>query len=705
MQLKIRRAFCWPKGGAISSAVNECVRGLPLGGSLLLLFVLALPSGSALAAERDTLTPVSTLKSLSLEELLDIQVTSVSKQPEKLLDAAAAIQVITGDEIRRSGATTLPQALRLADNLNVAQQNAHDWAISARGFNANLANKLLVLIDGRAVYTPLYGGVLWNMQDAFLEDIERIEVISGPGGTLWGANAVNGVINLTSKSARLTQGGYVEGGGGSGARSFAGARYGGTLAPGVFFRVYGRYFDRDSEVLGDGSDALDTYRMQRAGFRVDAERSPADTLTVQGDVYQGTEHLGATGTEHLSGGNLLGRWSHVLEGGSETQLQVYYDRTHLSLPYAAFAPAPPSFTGFPASALVDDLDTYDVDFQHRLDLAQHKVVWGLGYRFSRETDTNLSLVRFRPTRVEQSLYNIFVQDEIRLAEYLRLTIGTKLEHNDYTGFEWEPSARLQWTPLPKHMFWSAVSRAVRTPARFDRNLNVVTGLVNPPPGIQYPTDYLNGSESFVSESVIAYEAGYRAQLGDRTTLSVSTFYNDYSDVRSTAATPTSATYPIPFPVVFGNNLEGETHGVELVGNQQLTPWWRIHAGYTLLREHIRMKSGQVDATGGTNETADPEQQWSVRSAMDFPHHWQFDAAFRWVDSFVINNSPTSGPVTATVPSYSEVDARLAWSPREGLEFALVGQNLLHAHHTEYGFPSATRQDIARRVYARIALHF
>ena len=672
--------------------------------AVALLSILLSP-GHLAAQPAAGVASVNALKELSLEQLLDIQVTSVSKQPEKLLDAAAAIQVITGDEIRRSGATSIPEALRLADNLNVAQQNSHDWAISARGFNANLANKLLVLVDGRAVYTPLYGGVLWNVQDTMLEDVDRIEVISGPGGTLWGANAVNGVINITTKGARATQGLYLEGGGGTSLRDFAGVRYGGTLAPNVFFRVYGNYFNRDGEVFGDGSDAGDTWHMGRGGFRIDAEATPDNTFTVQGDAYRGSENLGAAGVEGLNGDNLLGRWSHLLADGSETTLQVYYDRTHLSQPYAAFAPGPPSFTGFPASALVDDLETYDVDFQHRFRAGGHRLVWGVGYRFTRETDTNLSLVRFKPSRVDQSLFSTFVQDEIALREHLQLTLGTKLEHNDYTGVEVEPSLRLQWTPASKQMLWTAVSRAVRTPARFDRNLNVVTGLVNAPPPVQYPTDFLDGSENFVSEKVVAYEAGYRAQLGPKTIASLSLFYNDYSDLRSTTATPTTPTYPVPFPVVFANNLEGETHGFELSANHQLTDWWRLHAGYTLLREHIRVRAGQVDATGATNETADPEQQWSLRSAMDLTHGWELDGALRWVDSLTINNSPTSGPVTGTVPSYYEFDARLAWRPTPGLELALVGQNLLHDHHTEYGFPSASREDIQRRVYGKISWHF
>jgi len=547
--------------------------------------------------------------------------------------------------------------------------------------------------------------VLWNVQDTLLEDVDRIEVVSGPGGTLWGANAVNGVINLTTKGARATQGLYVEGGGGSSLRNFAGLRYGGALSPNVFYRIYGNYSDRDSEVFSDGSDAGDDWRMRRGGFRLDAEPSAENTLTLQGGIYRSDTDMGAVGTANFSGGNVLGRWSHSLANGSDLDLQVYYDHTHLSQPYAAVPAAPPFVMGFPASALVDDLDTYDVDFQHRLRLDGHKLVWGLGYRFTHEKDTNEGIVRFLPSELDQDLFSAFLQDEIALRENWQLTVGTKLEHTGHTGLEVKPSIRLQWTPAAKHMLWTAVSRAVRTPARYDRDLNVATGLVNAPTPFVFPRDFLNGSDDFVSEKVVAYEAGYRAQLGARTTVALSIFYNDYTDLRSTAAPPTTPFDPVPYPVVFGNNLEGETHGFELTANQQLASWWRVHAGYTLLREHIRPVAGFVDATAATNETADPRQQWSFRSAMNLLRNLEFDGALRWVDSLTINQSPTSGPVTGTVPGYYELDLRLAWHPSRGLELAVVGQNLLHDQHVEYGFPSAAREEIQRRIYGKISWHF
>jgi iron complex outermembrane receptor protein len=680
-------------------------RGRRRAAPLLTGLLLAVSGSRALADTPVDAPSAGELKHLSVDELMNLEVTSVSKQPEKLLQAASAIQVITSEDIRRSGATSIPEALRLADNLEVAQENSHDWAISARGFNANLANKLLVLIDGRAVYTPLYGGVLWNVQDYLLEDIDRIEVISGPGGTLWGANAVNGVINIITKSAQDTQGLYAQAAGGKELQDLAGARYGAELAPDVYLRFYGKYFDRGDEITSAGANAEDAWHMTRGGFRMDAQPSAQNGLTLQGDLYNGREEYGGVGNSDLSGGNILSRWTHTVSADSAMSLQFYYDHTYLSQPFAASPPAK-FYSGFPAASLTDALDTYDLDFQYHFGWGErHRFVWGLGYRATHEADEGLSLVRFVPPVLEQSLYSGFLQDEIMLAQSVHLTIGSKLEHNDYTGFEVEPSTRLQWDLTSKQMLWAAVSRAVRTPSRYDRDLEVPSGLIDAPPPVQFPADYLKGNPAFVSETLIAYEVGYRAQLASRLSGSVSTFYNDYDDLRSTTATPTTATYVFPYPIYFQNNLEGDTYGLELSATYQMLDWWRLHAGYDLLQEHIHVKPGEVDATGATNETADPQQQWSARSSMDLPRSVQLDATVRWVDTLHINNGPTAGPVVGTVPSYFELDTRLAWHATKRLELSLVGQNLLHEYHSEYGFPSPTREEIERSVFGKIAWGF
>lgn len=621
-------------------------------------------------------------KKLTLEELMDLEVTSVSRRPEKLSDTASAIQVITGDDIRRSGATSIPESLRLATNLQVAQRNAQSWAISARGFNTELSNKLLVLMDGRTVYSPLFSGVFWDVQDYVLDDIDRIEVISGPGGTLWGANAVNGVINITTKSAKDTQGLYTEVATGTELENITSARYGLTLAPNVFLRIYGKYTERDGGVFANGADASTDWNSRRAGFRLDAEPSPQTTFTLQGDLYDNNEHRQASPNVDLNGGNLLGRWTHTLENDSEMSLQVYYDRTHLSQPVL------PSIFSPVAGRLTDDLDTYDVDFQHRLFVGErNQVVWGLGYRRTHDVVENAPGLGFLPATLDQNLYSAFLQDEITLSSDWTLTLGSKIEHNDYTGFEVEPGGRLQWNVTPDHMVWTAVSRAVRMPSRIDRDLSQPSA----PPAI------FSGGSDFQSENVIAYELGWRAQLAANLIVSVSTFYNRYDDVRSLSATPVTV-----IPLFFDNNLEGETYGAEFTTTYEVIKGWRLHGGYTLLREDIRVKPGQVDViNNGLNETADPRHQFSIRSSMDLPRRIELDAGLRWVDTLRMNNA---GAV-AKVPSYFELDVRLAWHPTPDLEFSVVGQNLLHDRHAEYGVPGPAREEVERSVYAKIAWRY
>jgi iron complex outermembrane receptor protein len=643
-------------------------------------------TASMVSTNNETQTPgegaASAYKKMSLEQLMDQDVTSVSKQPEPYREAAAAIQVITGDDIHRSGASSIPEALRLADNLEVAQQNSHDWSISARGFNAGLANKLLVMIDGRSVYTPLFSGVFWNAQDYLLEDIDRIEVISGPGGTLWGANAVNGVINITSKSAKDTQGLYVEGGGGSWLQDFAGVRYGGMLTTNISYRVYGKYFDRGDEVYATGKDAADSWRMGQTGFRIDDEASEQNNLTLQGDFYYSDVNVSTGGEGKAGGGNILGRWSHTISDDSDLSLQLYYDRTHLVDPI--------SNQFGTAENLTDDLDTYDLDFQHRFHLGErNRIVWGLGYRFTHDVDQGASNLAFLPPTLDRNLFSAFVQDEIRLCKDVSLTLGTKVEHNDYTGFEYEPSGRLQWNATPNQMFWGAISRAVRTPSRVDRDIREPDSA----------TPILAGGANFESETLIAYELGYRARLTQKISTSISAFYNDYDDIRSLSFTPATV-----IPLFFANNLAGQTYGGEFTADWQVLEWWRLHAGYDLLLENIHVKPGQMDINHALNETSDPKHQVFLRSSMDLPHNLEFDTGLRWVDMLHNNNGATPG----TVPSYFELDARLAWHVTKNIEVAVVGQNLLHDHHAEYGFPGPpgpSREEIVRSVYGTISFHW
>lgn len=630
-------------------------------------------------------------KKMSLAELMNQDVTSVSKEPEPYGQAPAAIQIITNDQIRRSGASSLPEALRLADNLEVAQDNAHDWNISARGFNADLANKLLVLIDGRTVYSPLFSGVIWDQQNVMLADLDRIEVVSGPGGTLWGANAVNGVINVITKSAEETQGWYAEGGGGTQPRDFGALRYGGTIAPNVYYRVYGSYFDRNNEVFANGAPAPDNWSQGLGGFRIDTAGNSDDKFTLQGEYYNGADgSVSVPGTDVESGGHGLGRWSHTFSSDSDMSLQVYYDRTNLSEPKAGFSLFGIPFE--PAGTFSDSLDTYDLDFQHHFTVGdRNQITWGAGYRFTHDQNNNAPTLALYPAPLNQNLWSCFAQDQIKLQDNLFFTLGTKLEHNDYTGFEVQPSGRIQWNVTPKQMIWAAVSRAVRTPSRVDHDLVNPTGLPQP-----FPQSILTGTSQFTSETLIAYELGYRAQLGDKVSGSISTYYNDYGKIRSLTPSPGSV-----FPIYIQNNLEGATDGVEVSVDYQMLDWWRWHAGYDFLQENIHVRPGAVDFTNGLNETADPQHQFSIRSSMDLPQNIEFDTGLRWVDSFTINSGSTAG----TVPSYFELEARLAWHPTKDLEVSVVGQNLLHDQHAEYGFPGPGQVQIERSVYGKIAWHF
>ncbi|HWZ95299.1 MAG TPA: TonB-dependent receptor [Opitutaceae bacterium] len=622
---------------------------------------LAIFSRSVFAQPSPDLSGPGELKKLSVEQLMDIEVTSVSLHPEKLSEAASAVQVITGDDIRRSGATSLPEALRLASNLDVAQIDSRQWAISARGFNNTTSNKLLVLMDGRTIYTPLYAGVFWDVQDTLLEDLDQIEVISGPGATQWGDNAVNGVINITTKPAKDTQGLLVTGGGGTAVKDFEGVRYGGALAPALHYRIYGKYFDRDSTEFSNLKDGGNDWHMGQGGFRMDWDASASDLLTLQGDVYSGrVAQLGA-GDTTLHGDNIIGRWARTFSEKSDLKLQMYYDRTYRSVP----------------GTFSEGLDTYDVDFQHRFPMGErHDITWGLGYRLIKDNVGNTPVLAFLPANVSHRQFNVFGQDEIALVQdQVYLTLGTKIDHNDYTGVEYQPSVRLAWKLSPEQTMWGAISRAVRTPSRIDRDFYV-------PPT---PPFLLSGGPNFDSEKLTAYELGYRVRPDEQLSFSLATFYNYYDDVRSLEKTQP----PAPFPVVIGNGLKTETYGAELSADYRATEWWRLRAGYTQIHLHFWPKAGSTDTSGGSTESHDPEDQFTLQSSLDLPGHWAVDTDFRYVAS-IANQS---------VPAYHEMDVRLGWQPFSQLELSVVGQNLLHNHHAEFG-AATTRQEIERSVYGK-----
>ena len=613
----------------------------------------------------DTIGSATALKKLSVEELMNVVVTSVSRRAEPLSHAASAIQVVTQDDIRRSGATSLPEALRLASNLQVAQVDSRQWAISARGFNSTTANKLLVLIDGRTVYTPLYSGVFWDVQDVPLADIDRIEVISGPGSTLWGANAVNGVINVITKRPQDTQGLAVVGGGGTGLRGFGSARYGGTVGENVRFRVYGKGFDRDATAAPAGLNATDDWQMGQGGFRVDWESSEINRFTLQGDAYGGQMGQPIGKDAAVNGGNVLGRWSRTLSATSDVRLRVYFDRTHRDIP----------------GLFAEDLNTYDIELQHRALLGRrHNLVWGINYRLLDDHVRNSPSLAFLPADDAASWFGGFLQDEITLVpERLTMAVGTKLEHNEFTGFEIQPSGRVNWRTSRSGTLWGAVSRALRAPSRIDRELFVPA----------QPPYVLAGGPDFRSEKELAYELGYRLQHR-ALTMSVATFYNQYEGLRSLEQTNP----PAAFPLVIGNGQDGESYGAELTAEYRVADAWRVRVGYTEMRINIWSKPTSTDTSRGNSESHSPNRQLSVHSSVDLPVDLRLDGGLRYV-SEIANQQ---------VPGYAELDARLTWSPTTQLGLSLVGQNLLHRQHAEFGTP-ATRREIERGLQGAVEWHF
>ena len=591
--------------------------------------------GLAGGAGASTRLASAELADLSLEQLTKITVTSVSRREEALIEAAASLYVITQDDIRRSGATSIPEALRLAPNLHVARADTNQYAITARGFNNILANKLLVLIDGRTVYTPLFSGVFWEAQDLVLGDIERIEVISGPGATLWGANAVNGVINIITYPASRTQGNHAYVGGGNLERGTA-ARHGGALGDRGHFRVYAKYFERDSRSNATGADIGDNTRMASVGGRADWGAG-AQRFTIQGDAYRGEVERGPE--REFAGGNVLARWTHLYAGGSTLRVQAYYDRT----------------TRRHEATFREALDTLDVDLQHASrPLANHHVVWGGGYRHSRDRVENSTAQAFFPAERTLSWASVFVQDEITIAPGLSVTLGTKAERNPYVGTDWLPSAHISWHPRPSLLIWGALSRAVRAPTRFERDLFI--------PG-RAPF-VLTGSSVFESEVAKVAELGVRTQASDAVSFSATLFRQEYPNLRSVrilAGAP-----------VFANDIEGRVQGLEAWGSWRVMPAWRITGGFVVQDVERKVRTGGVDLGGlpslgnDAERTAQLRSNWTPRSDIDF------DIGVRHV-----------GALQTVVPAYTAVDVRVAWRPTRRLEISLTAQNAADRDYFEW----------------------
>lgn len=588
-------------------------------------------------------------------------VSTVSRREQKVKETDAAVYVITQEDIRRSGANSIPEILRIVPGVNVARIDANKWAISIRGFNNRYADKLLVLIDGRTVYTPLFAGTYWDVQDTLLEDVERIEVIRGPGGALWGANAVNGIINIITKHAKDTQGGLVTGSAGSEERGMGGIRYGWKIGDNAYCRVYSKYYNHDDFTLASGDNANDQWEMERGGFRIDWDLSTKDLLTFQGDMYSGdegeTNNYRQSSNTDVSGGNIRTRWKHPLSDTSDLTLQAYYDRTNRT-----------------TSSLEELRDTFDLDFQHRFrPVDHHELIWGLGYRFTQDDTRNFGGFSLDPRSRGDNLFSIFAQDEISLLEdRVRVTLGSKLEHNDYTGFEIQPNIRVYWTLTQNQSLWAAVSRAVRTPSRVEANSIIDYS----------PYYYFTGNDNLESEDLLAYEAGYRIQLNKRLSLDIATFYNVYDNLINDVNDTT-----------FENVYKSETYGVETTINWNVIDPWKLTAGHTCFRENF------FGFSGTEFYADDPRNQWNIRSLINLPHHTEFDTTLYYVDGITLHDPDMD------ISEYFRFDMRLGWHITKFTELSLVGTNLLDNEHYEFSARSVAPTQIERAVYVKFTWAF
>ncbi len=634
---------------------------------------------------------------LDLEQLMNVEVTSVSKKEQRLSQVAAAVYVITHEDIRRSGATCIPEALRMAPGVQVSRIDANKWAVSVRGFNSRWSNKLLVLMDGRVVYSPMFSGVYWDVQDTFMEDIERIEVIRGPGGTMWGANAVNGVINVITRHTRDTQGGLLTAGGGSEQLGFGGARYGGKTGK-IYYRGYAKFFQRDHLTRASGAPGADAWNALRGGFRMDWEPSERDAVTLQGDLYQ--NHTGGTVTTHslqppfsgssdyraeAAGGNVLARWKRVLSERSETEVQIFFDRAQN-----------------PGASYTEAVDTYDLEFQHRVKLgSRHDMQWGLGGRFISDDMWSDATQSWVPASRKQSLFSAFWQDEIALAEdRLSLTLGSKLEHNVYTGFEFEPSVRLAWTPNARSTVWASVAQAVRTPARVQRDARVDLSVF---PGADGAVNLLSlfGSSGFVSEKLRAHELGYRFQPVKGIFLDLAAFYNVYNHLKTTQRLapfwePLPAPAHLVFPLTFANQAQLNSYGLELAPAWRVTEKWELSASYSWLRLFLE--------SAGTGDRDSPRHQAQFRSYLDLPWKLSFDSTLYYVGFLQAMPGLFGSP---ELPAQTRLDTRLGWMPGRDVDLSVVGQNLLNSRQVEFNTAGDTvpGNQVRRSIYGKITWRF
>ena len=668
-------------------------------------FIIASTMNAYASLPGDDINP-NDLLNLSLEQLSNIEVTSVSRRSEKASEAAAALYVITQDDIRHSGMTNIPELLRMVPGLDVAQSGAHQWAISSRGSNGQFSNKLLVLIDGRTVYTPLFSGVYWDMQDTPLQDIERIEVIRGPGATLWGANAVNGVINIITKNSKDTLGGFASETMGNQINTISTARYGAKLSEDATMRVYAKYDSYDEFRNMQGNGAKDPWDKQQAGFRADMKNDSGQSATLQGDIYHATtsgiqnwlQPNASTSpvaiNENDMGGNILGRYNKKFSAESDLTLQAYYDDARRD-----------------NIVFTQNIQTFDLDMQHTFSpMDRNEVVWGAGYRRvesdiygNQNTGLGVPYVEFSPTSRSHDLYSAFVQDKISLIpDNLFLTLGSKLEKNDFTGVEYQPSARLSWLVDSKQTLWTSVSRAVKTPSVGISDSQIIVAPANASPLAVYAQ---TGSQGVQSEELVAYEVGYRIQPTINSSIDVSVFYNDYSKL--VLGSPGAAQGPLFSPLSFAyfvvpispvNAGSAHSYGSEVSAKWNPTTWLDLASGYSL----EQLKFDQSDPFGYSFNGKSPQQQFNARATVRLPYNLEWNSAAYYVDSLTAID-PNTG---AGIPSYTRIDTGLTWHAMDNMDVSLVGQNLFDSQHQEFsGFLYQNSSQVPRTIYGNVSVKF
>lgn len=630
-------------------------------------------------------TTFNQLKTLTLEQLGNVEITTFSKEPEQVWKTPAAICVITQEDIRRSGATSLADALRLAPGVAVGRISSTTWAVGIRGLQNNFSKSVLVLIDGRSVYTPLFAGVYWDVQDVPLEDIDRIEVIRGPGGTVWGANSANGVINIITKSAAETHGPLVSALGGGVDRFNGTVQYGGGNGHGLDYRLFAKGFVRDAEFHRD-ADNFDDWHQERGGFRADWKPNERDAVMVQGDMYRGDSphRIGTTDVNDVvAGGDVLARWRRDLGHGSDIYLETYFDRTIRI-----------------GSQLGETRNTIDVDFIHHFIVAgRHEIIWGGGLRWSPnrfvQKQPAIDLV---PHLETDDIYSGFAQDEIHLAgDRVSLTFGAKLQHNNFSGFDILPTARVLWTAGDHQSFWAAVTRAVTTPSRIEEGFEL-TGQLSATPLILLR---VAGDPHFKSEPTIGYEGGYRRLIRSNLYVDLSVFHNDYRDLQSFGAPVTSVetTPPPPHLVItipYTNQISGATNGFEVAPSWTVAHWWKLAGSYSFVATdlHALGATSDISSTGSvkTYEGSTPRHMVEIQSMFNLPKKFEFDQFYRYASVL---------PAQKVKP-YHTVDLRLGWKPNPNWEFSVVGQNLLQPHHLEWGTgdPGQTPVGIRRTGYVK-----